>query len=266
MGVPSGSSVAGSQAPEADIESDEYFPPASPKPETPSIQPAPQDKFSSFNDLVTASKNRATLDKPADEATAQRLGSEIGQFGQRAFSRGESTRALPDNTSDLENSQVGGDVNVPPAKPGVNQEVIRSQTPTKAPELKQATATFYAADEDPKNGDNTAYKGPNGKSKITPGVTIATDPKVIPPGSVVRVTNPEFKKMYGTDTFLAHDTGSDVVGQKASRGKTPVIDFATDNSDSVKKFGNFLPSSINYYILTGPEADAYKKQINFGPT
>lgn len=89
--------------------------------------------------------------------------------------------------------------------------------------------THYTTGED-KYGSKTAKPNYMGVSNAVDQVSAAVDPKLIPYGSWVEIKdkNGKIHKVY------AHDTGSAVKAQKASRGTMPVIDIFSKN----KNLGN----------------------------
>lgn len=81
--------------------------------------------------------------------------------------------------------------------------------------------TVYTAAEDSWSKKLQSSSG----AKLRPGQSIAVDPKLIPYGTKVKIE--------GWGTFLAVDTGKDVVSKKASKGKLPIIDvFCVDKKQA----------------------------------
>ena len=92
------------------------------------------------------------------------------------------------------------------------------------------------------------------------GVTCAVDPRVIPYGSRVRVS--DLKGVVGDGYFLAQDTGSAVLSRKASRAwgsDAPVVDIFVKSDKRLRAVERGVPmfcfveiDSVSYTHLTLP--------------
>lgn len=114
-----------------------------------------------------------------------------------------------------------------------------------------ARITFYTPYED-KWGSQTAYPGLSGKRMAGPG-TVAVDPSLIPPGTLIQIPAAKGYGLDGGDTFLAHDTGSAVKSRQASGGKEPVIDiFLPKDNREMMKIASGFPRNAHWSVLKTP--------------
>ncbi len=78
-------------------------------------------------------------------------------------------------------------------------------------------------------------------SKPVAGKTIAVDPKIIPYGSKIFI--PKMNK-----TFIAMDTGPDIVKKKASKGKAIVVDIycssKAEAQEYIKKYPMYMEINV----------------------
>lgn len=136
-------------------------------------------------------------------------------------------------------------------------QTIKTPEMTKPVSASQARLTFYGPNED-EYGSTTAQPGRNGKNTAENFFTAAVDPKIIPYGSYFQVPELQGKLDNNPNAiFLAHDTGSAVKSQTASKGQKPVIDlFANQPSSQLNKLNQKMGQNITYRIL--PQQDALK--------
>lgn len=108
------------------------------------------------------------------------------------------------------------------------------QAPAKKPEVKAAStasanamtfrATAYSSNEPLEMGGGvTTASG----TRVTEGRTIAVDPRVIPLGSKVRITCPDYPSVNGV--YIAEDTGGAIKGN--------IIDIYIHDLSEVNSFG-----------------------------
>jgi len=106
------------------------------------------------------------------------------------------------------------------------------------------TVTFYWAEGSGTDCWSRAGKSSTGE-RLREGRSAAVDPKIIPYGSELQIE--------GVGKRVAHDTGSDVIGRKASRNRgcsVPVIDvFFQNKKDALqfaREFEQKYPKSQTY--------------------
>ena len=116
------------------------------------------------------------------------------------------------------------------------QQFIKNNVPKK--ELKVRITAYWA-----KGGDTDSWSAKRQSStgvRLKPNVSVAVDPRIIPYFSRVYIPNLGMR--------IAHDTGTDVIRRKASRGKYPVIDIFFLHKKDALKFANNNPKIVKVAV------------------
>jgi 3D (Asp-Asp-Asp) domain-containing protein len=113
---------------------------------------------------------------------------------------------------------------------------VKSTIPKK--EIKVRITTYWA-----KGGDTDSWSAKRQSStgvRLKPNVSVAVDPKIIPYFSRLYIPNLGFR--------YAHDTGTDVIKKKASKGKYPVIDIFFLHKKDAERFANTHPKIVKIKV------------------
>jgi 3D (Asp-Asp-Asp) domain-containing protein len=113
---------------------------------------------------------------------------------------------------------------------------IKTNTPTK--EIKVRLTAYWA------RGSGTdswsAKRQSSTGATLKPNRSVAVDPKIIPYFSKLYIPNLGFR--------FAHDTGTDVIRKKASKGKYPVVDIFFMTEKEAMRFVNNNPKIVKVAV------------------
>lgn len=115
-------------------------------------------------------------------------------------------------------------------------EFLKNNTPKK--ELKVRITAYWA-----RGGDTDGWSAKRQSSTgatLKPDISVAVDPRIIPYFSRIYIPNLGIR--------VAHDTGTDVIRKKASKGKYPVIDIFFLHKKDALKFANNNPKIVKVKI------------------
>jgi len=149
-------------------------------------------------------------------STAQKV------FDNPVTNQGSAVKYFGGDTENVENTPNTQKVGMNyPVQSGTNSNLQTASSPGNSGHFR---GTMYDGADDQYHNQTSS---PNylGENRAIPGVTVATDPNVIKHGTWLKIPGTEGISAHGDGIWQAHDTGSDVKSQKASGGKSPVIDF-----------------------------------------
>ena len=113
---------------------------------------------------------------------------------------------------------------------------IKSTIPEK--EIKVRITAYWA-----KGGDTDDWSAKRQSStgvRLKPNVSVAVDPRIIPYFSRLYIPNLGYR--------YAHDTGTDVIRKKASKGKYPIIDIFFLHKRDAERFANKHPKIVKVKV------------------